>query len=76
MGQWGANRNTWAGYRMSSFRSPRTPKQRVVNRRPQNEGSSSGLVTIVVMTLLLFPLDTSIEMIPEAAGGPYASTGS
>ena len=33
--QRGANRNPWAGYRMSSSRSSRTPKRGVINRRPQ-----------------------------------------
>ena len=31
------NKNTWAGYRISSFRSTRTPDRGVENRRPQIE---------------------------------------
>ena len=62
--QRGANKNTWPGYRISSFQSPRTPNRGVVNLRPQighHVGSSSGLFTIVVMTLLCFvPLDDTI----------------
>ena len=37
MFQWGANRNPWAGYRMSSYRSQRTPNRVVINGRPQIE---------------------------------------
>ena len=52
----GANRNTWAGCRMSLSRSTRTPKQRgrqsATTDWPHHVGSSSGLTTIVVMTLL------------------------
>ena len=39
MCQLGANESTWAGYRISSSRSPRTPNRgkQTVNRRPQIE---------------------------------------
>ena len=43
MCQWGANRNPWADYKMSSFPAPpRTPNQRVANRRPQIEHIMAG----------------------------------
>ena len=32
MCQWGANRNPWADYQMSSFPTPTYPNQRVVER--------------------------------------------
>ena len=37
MCQWGANRNTWAGYRMRSARSARSPNRGVVDRQTQIE---------------------------------------
>ena len=51
MCQYGANRNTWAGYRMGT--SPRTQTAGSWDRKSATTvGSSSGLITIVVMTLL------------------------
>ena len=37
MCQWGVNRNTWAGYRMRSAGSVRTPNRGVIDRRTQIE---------------------------------------
>ena len=50
MCQWGATRNTWAGYRISSSRSPRTADRGVDNRRPRIEHIMWGR-RAVVMTL-------------------------
>ena len=63
MCQYGTNRNPWAGYRMDpspTAHVPLTPNpggsktlpfKLQPNRRPHDVGLSSGLITIVVMTL-------------------------
>ena len=55
MCQWGANMNSRAGIRMSPCPTANSPNRGVANRRPQfgivDAGLSSGLITIVVMTL-------------------------
>ena len=58
MCQWGANRNPRAGYLLNEPipDRPRTTAGWVANRQPQIEHhaeSSSGLITIVVITLYL-----------------------
>ena len=58
MCQWGANRNPWAGYRIGPSPTPMNPKPRdhksaTTDRGAHHVGSSSGLITNVVMTLSL-----------------------